>query len=50
MIDLLVCDKCKALIDCPFVEILQNGLGTPVAPDDCPKIIKDEYKRFINKA
>jgi len=31
------CEKCKDLSDCPAPDILQDLLGTPLPPDECPK-------------
>jgi hypothetical protein len=30
------CENCKGLLDCPYVEILEDGLGTPIKPKECP--------------
>jgi hypothetical protein len=34
------CKDCESLVDCKHVEIAQDLLGTPFAPDNCPKLNK----------
>ena len=31
------CNSCQDLGDCPYVEIMVDGLGSPRPPADCPK-------------
>lgn len=31
------CKKCKTLGDCPYREVLEDGLGSVMPPSDCPK-------------
>jgi hypothetical protein len=31
------CIKCENIGNCPHPDIAQDGMGTPVAPEDCPK-------------
>jgi hypothetical protein len=33
------CELCEDLGDCPYPEIENNMLGTPMCPDVCPKPI-----------
>jgi len=31
------CSTCKTLADCPYREVLDDGLGSVMPPSDCPK-------------
>jgi hypothetical protein len=33
------CKSCKDLGDCPCADIDDDGLGSPMCPDNCPKPI-----------
>jgi hypothetical protein len=45
------CKKCQSITDCKNLEIEQDGMGTILVPDDCPKKDKNgKYKRTADKA
>ena len=49
------CETCKDLGDCPHPEVAQDGMGTNMTPDCCPKPIEvmkatvKKRKLFRNK-
>ena len=45
------CETCKDLSDCPSPLVLQDGMGSPTTPEDCPQsneILKNTFKRYKN--
>ena len=34
------CKKCKTLTDCEHVDVIDDGLSTPLPPEDCPRFNK----------
>ena len=47
------CELCKDLGDCPSPLVLQDGLGSPTTPEDCPKsneVLKNTYKKHKRNA
>jgi hypothetical protein len=47
------CATCKVLDDCPYPEVDNNFLGTPLPPDECPRpieVMKRTHKKHkLNK-
>lgn len=34
------CEWCKDLGDCPYPEVAQDGMGSPMCPECCPRPIE----------
>lgn len=42
------CEHCQDLLDCKHVDVLRDGLGSPMPPDNCKRaveIMKLTYKK-----
>ena len=41
------CKTCKTLGDCPCPEVIEDGMGSPLPPESCPRpleIMRDTTK------